>query len=104
MLPIRAIAAIVVLAFGVVLAAVYFLVSWVIFGISMLFYYLGRFFDLRVWKGNLAILAWGCIFAGMFAKSLHQYVKEMLAWHATSTKSATHYIMGPSYRNESRKV
>jgi hypothetical protein len=70
----------------------------------MLCYYLGRFFDLKIWKGALSPMAWVAIWLGMFFKHLHKYVKEMLTWHATSTKSATHYIMGPAYRNESRKV
>ena len=104
MLPIRVFAGVLVLAVGIVLAVLYFVLSWVMFGMSMSFYYVGRFFDLKLWKGRAAPIAWAAVSLCWAFKQLHKHVRDLLTWHVASTRYLTDTVLNKKYSNESRKV
>lgn len=104
MLPIRVLGALVILVLGLSLAIIYYIVSWILFGIAMMFYQIGRFLTLDLWHGTLSTLAWIMIWPGQFFKEAHRCIKDLLVWHADSTKLTVKELIGKYYSNESRKV
>ena len=100
MQAIKILTGIVTLMVGLVLAFVYWGLSWLLFGASYVALHVGLFFGTRSLNLPAALM----LAIGSGFKKMHLVVRNLFMWHALSTKNLVSNLLGIQLDNEPRKA